>query len=1087
MKTIPVSEKTLKNAVSEQFDTDQVIRLISDPTFYKENCLAAHSDHVIYRNESEAKWQESGYKESLEGHWKFFYAKNPSLIPAGFYRADYDCRDWDVIPVPAHLQMEGYDAPMYVNMQYPWDGHEDIVPGQIPTRFNPVGCYVKYFEVPQTMAGEKVCISFQGVESSMTLWCNGHYVGYSEDSFTPSEFELTPYLVPGENKLAVMVFKWCAGSWVEDQDFFRFSGIYRDVYLYSVPNAHVQDVKIEAVPDEACENGVLDVTLQMVGKGRVYATLWDGASSIYEEEFSFEAEEKLYKIEEEAPDEKNYLHFSWEIESPILWSAEAPYLYSLTLLVEDAAGNRTEVIPYQVGFRRFEMKDGIMCLNGKRIVFKGVNRHEFSSWKGRVPSMEELRQDLITMKQHNINAIRTCHYPDASPIYQLCDELGLYMIAENNMESHGLWGFADHYGKENIVPGDNEDWMNMMLDRVNSCYQRDKNHPAILIWSCGNESFGGKVIYEMSRKFKALDSHRLVHYEGIFWDRRYPDTSDMESQMYTHVEDIEKFLEEHPDKPFICCEYTHAMGNSCGAMHKYTDLSDRNPRYQGGFIWDYIDQSIYKKDRYGKYFQAYGGDFDDRPSDYQFSGNGIVYGGDRTPSPKMQEVKYNYQNIEAVVSENRVLVKNKNLFVSTDCFECVVMLSRNGRPIREYVLATAVAPLSEEVYELPIPKQTEPGEYTVLVSFRLMQDTAWAKAGHEVAFGQYVYRVNAVKESYNVSQDGDDLSPIDSMVYSGEKGGAVLWSLPAVPGVAPAVPVRKPYKVVRGACNLGVYGENFEVLFGLGKGGLYSYKFGGKEMLQTMPLPNFWRAPIDNDCGFGFQQQYAQWKIASLYITNRRLDGSEGPKGIDVKECEDHVEVNYTYFMPTTPISSCQVQYSVFGDGLVQVTLRYDPVEELKDMPEFGMMFKMDADYSYLEWYGNGPAETYADRRQGAKLGIYRNLVQDNVAKYMVPQECGNKTAVRYAKVTDGRGRGLLFVGDKMNFSALPWTPHEMENAMHSYELPEVHYTVIRAAMGQLGVGGDDSWGSTPHEEYRIDVSKPLEFTFAFKGLLENR
>ena len=287
MKTIPVSEKTLKNAVSEQFDTDQVIRLISDPTFYKENCLAAHSDHVIYRNESEAKWQESGYKESLEGHWKFFYAKNPSLIPAGFYRADYDCHDWDVIPVPAHLQMEGYDAPMYVNMQYPWDGHEDIMPGQIPTRFNPVGCYVKYFEVPEAMAGEKVCISFQGVESSMTLWCNGHYVGYSEDSFTPSEFELTPYLVPGENKLAVMVFKWCAGSWVEDQDFFRFSGIYRDVYLYSVPNAHVQDMKIEAVPDEACENGVLDVTLQMVGKGRVYATLWDGASSIYEEEFSF--------------------------------------------------------------------------------------------------------------------------------------------------------------------------------------------------------------------------------------------------------------------------------------------------------------------------------------------------------------------------------------------------------------------------------------------------------------------------------------------------------------------------------------------------------------------------------------------------------------------------------------------------------------------------------------------------------------------------------------------------------------------------------------------------------------------------------
>ena len=1068
-------ETERKSCVMEVFDFE----IVKNPEVSMENRLPAHSDHIAYASWFEEEERVSGYRMPLDGLWKFSYAKNMDLAVEGFEAADYNCKTWDEIRVPAHIQMEGYDRPHYTNTTYPWEGKEAIFPGEIPTEFNPVASYAKYFTLPTHMAGKRICISFQGVESGAAVWLNGHYVGYSENSFNPAEFELTPYLKEGENKLAVRVWKWTSSSWCEDQDFFRFSGIFRSVYLYAIPGTHVWDIKIVPTLSDDLKVGKLEVTTTTCGKGTVHLYLAEEGEEVVSGEVVLAGNS----------DDSEVQTANFEVPEPKLWSAEEPNLYKLCVEVTDEAGNLVEVFTQNVGFRRFEMVNGIMTLNGKRIVFKGVNRHEFSAITGRVPNRDEVIKDMIVMKQHNINAIRTSHYPDDSLLYELCDIYGLYLIAENNLESHGTFEAYQRgkVGLEVVVPKDHEEWLPMMLDRVNSCYQRDKNHPAILIWSCGNESFGGKVIYEMSRKFKALDSHRLVHYEGIFWDRRYPDTSDMESQMYTHVEDIEKFLEEHPDKPFICCEYTHAMGNSCGAMHKYTDLSDRNPRYQGGFIWDYIDQSIYKKDRYGKYFQAYGGDFDDRPSDYQFSGNGIVYGGDRTPSPKMQEVKYNYQNIEAVVSENRVLVKNKNLFVSTDCFECVVMLSRNGRPIREYVLATSVAPLSEEVYELPIPKQTEPGEYTVLVSFRLMQDTAWAKVGHEVAFGQYVYRVNAVKESHNVSQDGDDLSPIDSMVYSGEKGGAVLWSLPAVLGVAPAVPVRKPYKVVRGACNLGVYGENFEVLFGLGKGGLYSYKFGGKEMLQTMPLPNFWRAPIDNDCGFGFQQQYAQWKIASLYITNRRLDGSEGPKGIDVKECEDHVEVNYTYFMPTTPISSCQVQYSVFGDGLVQVTLRYDPVEELKDMPEFGMMFKMDADYSYLEWYGNGPAETYADRRQGAKLGIYRNLVQDNVAKYMVPQECGNKTAVRYAKVTDGRGRGLLFVGDKMNFSALPWTPHEMENAMHSYELPEVHYTVIRAAMGQLGIGGDDSWGSTPHEEYRIDVSKPLEFTFAFKGLLENR
>ena len=627
------------------------------------------------------------------------------------------------------------------------------------------------------------------------------------------------------------------------------------------------------------------------------------------------------------------------------------------------------------------------------------------------------------MKQNNINAIRTCHYPDASGIYELCDRYGLYMIAENNLESHGSWDAASHglVPKDTIVPG-------------------DKNHPAILIWSVGNESYGGKVIFDMSEKFRALDPYRLVHYEGIFNDRRYEGTSDMESQMYTSVENIKKFLAEHKEKPFICYEYTHAMGNSCGAMHKYTDLTDTEPRYQGGFIWDYIDQSILKKDRYGQEFQAYGGDCGERPTDYNFSGNGICYGGERDASPKMQEVKFNYQNISVAFEEHSFTVVNKNLFADTSEYQCIVILQKNGTVVKKQKMDTNVVPLSSGSYEIPfvIP---EDAEYAVTVSFVLREDTFWAKAGHEVAFGQKVYK----KE--------------------------VKFAVP-----------EKPLQVVRGKVNIGVKGDDFDCLFSLLNGGLVSYRYAGKEMIEKIPMPNFWRAPVDNDNGSMAPGRYAQWKIASMYISHRN-GGMFDNVPTTVEETEHSVTITYTYYMPTTPAAKCQVAYTVFGDGTVETKLTYDPVEGLPDMPEFGMMFKLNADYDNVEWYGYGPEETYADRRHGAKLGIYKNKAADNMAKYLVPQECGNKVGVRYAKVTDYKGRGLLFSGDELSFSALPYTPHELENAAHPYELPQVHYTVVRVALAQMGVGGDDSWGAWVHPEYNIDVTKPLEFTFRFRGI----
>ena len=993
---------------------------VKDPSFFQENRLPAHSDH-----------KSDIPKLSLNGLWKFAYAPNYRVSAHGFEAADYDCKCWADIRVPAHIQMEGYDIPQYVNLQYPWDGREEVKPGEIPERFNPVGQYVKYFTVPEDWEGKPLYVSFQGVESAFALWMNGTYVGYSEDTFTPSEFDLTPYVKDGENKLAVLVFKWCGGSFCEDQDFFRFSGIFREVCLYTVPKVHVWDLKVQTLLDDSFTEGTLVLDLKMQGRGRLLGMLTDADGDI---------------VGELSADVEETAHFAMAVEKPKLWSAEVPNLYELTLQVLDENGEMQETIQQKIGFRRFELKNSLMLLNGKRIVFKGVNRHEFSSLSGRVLREEELRQDLITMKQHNINAVRTCHYPNDSRLYPLCDELGLYLIDECNLESHGSWDPLIR-GKAELatpVPENKPEWHDIMLDRANSMYQRDKNHPCILIWSCGNESYGGKNIYDMSQFFRTEDPGRLVHYEGIFHDRSYPTTSDMESQMYTPAAEIEEWLKTNRSKPFICCEYTHAMGNSCGAMFKYTDLTDREPLYQGGFIWDYVDQSITRKDRYGKEYQAYGGDFGERPTDYNFSGNGIVYGGDRTPSPKMQEVKYNYQNITVEVDEDTITIHNKNLFVSTGSYDCVILVEKNGQKVSEQPFVTDVEPLTSVKLPSPVKLPAASGEYAVTVSFRLKKDTLWAKAGHEVAFGQGIFR----KECAEVFADRP-------------------------------IAVKKPFTVIHGNYNLGVRGEEFEVLFSYNAGGLTSYRYGGKEMLQTMPKPNFWRAPIDNDCGNDMMARYGQWKLASMYLSTH---GAPEPNP-EVTEEADKVIVAYHYSMPTRPEAFCDVTYEVYGDGTVKTTLSYDPVKELGDMPEFGMMFKVDADYDHVEWYGNGPEETYVDRMRGAKLGIYRNLVQDNMSRYMVPQECGNKTEVRYAKVTDALGRGFLFAGDKMHFSALPYTPHEMENAMHPYELPEVHYTVIRAAAEQMGVGGDNSWGARTHEEFLLDVSERMEFSFYMKGI----
>lgn len=1115
--------------------------IVADPEIFQQNRLEAHSDHRFYQCREEMERDASSFRCSLNGDWNFAFAPNWAAADRNFFRMEADCHAWKTIPVPSHIQMEGYGVPQYCNTQYPWDGKEELMPGEIPSIDNPVASYVRYFTLPQdwlSVSSERaardqkeealreetalvknpVYISFQGVESAFALWCNGHYVGYAEDSFTPSEFDLTPYLLEGENKLAAAVFRFSAGSWYEDQDFIRFSGIFREVFLYTIPKLHIRDLKLTSTLTDDFATGSLNVemTLQGVCPGAVAELVLTDEEkresrklrvSEYAGQVSDCAQTGLTGPggeEKEGKPEIRRCRTTLTLDEPGLWSAEDPHLCRLKIRLLDADGQLLELVEEPVGFRRFELRDGIMCLNGKRIVFKGVNRHEFCSDKGRAISSEDIWNDLLIMKRNNINAVRTSHYPNQSAFYRFCDQLGLYVIDETNLETHGVWESV-MIGANDLsaaIPGDRPEAYAMMMDRAKSMYERDKNHASILIWSCGNESLGGSVLYEMSQHFRRWDPFRLVHYEGVVHDSRYPDTTDIYSTMYHSVDQIRQTLKEM-DKPYINCEYTHAMGNSCGGMHKYTDLADTEPRYQGGFIWDFADQSITTENRFGEAYEAYGGDFGDRPCDYSFSGNGIVYGGaGHELSPKMQEVKYNYRSIRLTFHDRQVTIRNGNLFTDISAYEGVAVLKKEGRMIAQMPLQLSLAPLSEMTMELPIPIPVKEGEYVEEISFRLREDRAWAKAGHEVAYGQGVYGAfdSGVLLAKRAYVPKDSCVPGDGCEI---KSGCELENGEALPGKAVAknqeenaAEKKQPQgrqrlvgdgksklRVARGWMNTGVYGDHFSVLFSGRFGGLVSYCYRDKMLFCDIPRPNFWRPMTENDLGNMQPFRSGQWKIASTYSSMMKNHGRSADY-YQVEELEDSVKVTYTYHLAAKPGRDCFLSYEVYGDGSVACHLEMEPTDEIGPLPEFGLLFTMDADYDRLRWYGRGPQETYADRPHG-KLDLFSNRVADNMARYLRPSECGNKIDVRWAECMDTEGHGVLFAmaDSPFHFSALPYSPDMIDCAQHAYELPRVDKTWIRISKAQMGVGGDDSWGALVHPEYCIDNSRKLAFDFLFRGL----
>ena len=987
---------------------------LEDPEVFAVNRIPAHSDHTYFEKGTE----ERPLRQCLNGSWLFSYAKNPSMRVERFYEDSYDCSGFDTIQVPGHLETQGYGRNQYINTMYPWDGEEFLRPPMVSKRNNPVGSYVKYFTLEEQMKGKRTFISFQGVETAFYVWLNGTFIGYSEDSFTPAEFELTETLREGENKLAVEVYKRSSASWLEDQDFFRFSGIFRDVFLYSIPRVHVRDIFVKAGLTDSYQEGTLEIRAELIGDiddVTIEASLRDGD------------EKEIWNGNAEGKEE---VFFKASGLAVLPWSAEEPRLYRLYLYVKNDEGQILEFIPQKVGFRRFEMKDRIMCLNGKRILFKGVNRHEFNPVRGRAITREDMLWDIRFMKQHNINAVRTSHYPNQTLWYELCDEYGIYLIDETNLESHGSWQKLGEVEPSWNVPGDRPEWKAAVLDRASSMFERDKNHPSVLIWSCGNESYAGTDIEAMSEYFHEKDDSRLVHYEGVFWNRKYDHISDMDSRMYAKPAEIEEYLENDPKKPYISCEYMHSMGNSTGGMKLYTDLEKKYPLYQGGFIWDYIDQSLYRVNELGERVLTYGGDHDERATDYEFCGNGIVY-ADRKASPKAQEVKALYADIKLEPDEKGVKIINDSLFVSTGRYVLAYRLLKEDRCLYEAETETDVAPESEAYVNLTYPELPGTGEFIYEVSLRLKEDTLWAKAGYEICFGQYVKRT---------------ADKTEEKTY--------------------------PLEIIRGDVNIGVRGRGFTAMFSKAEGGIASLCYDGVEYITRTPKLTFWRALTDNDRGAKTGFDAAQWMTAGLFY--KLTD-------VDVQEQKDQVCVTFEYLLPTVPQTKAYVSYRVTGDGKIHVHALYKGTDGLPEMPAFGMDMKLKARYDRVRYYGRGPEENYLDRREGARLGVYSYQAADNLSAYLFPQECGNRMDVRWVEVTDADGQGLRFETEGVPFenSVLPCSAYELEAATHREELPKAHYSWVRILESQMGVGGDDSWGAPVHEEYRLssDIDRNIKFT----------
>lgn len=1006
----------------------------ANPEIVGVNKLPQHATLMPYENFEEAAKgvrYDSSRCKLLNGKWKFKLYKNYAYRPSDFAQPLYDSHNWDSIQVPGSWTMQGYDRNQYCNVRYPWEGSEDICPPNAPTKHNPVGCYLKRIHVNQSLLSKRVVLCFEGVESAFYLYINGERIGYSESSFNRSEFDISRYLVEGSNVIGVEVYRWCTGSWLECQDMWRMAGIFRDVYIYTTEREYIRDFVIKAEPNETMTDGYFDVLVKTNGA-------YEGLSidlNILDKDGTTVALDSRYAEEDNVTTLKSI------VTSANMWSAEKPYLYTLVLTLKNN-GIPIEYISAKFGFRRIEIKDGIILFNKKRVVFKGTNRHEFDCKTGRYITDEVMISDILQMKKNNINAVRTSHYPNCTRWLELCDAYGLYVIDENNMETHGT-NWSKIIGCPQL-PASRPEWEKACMERVKALYNRDKNHTCVVCWSLGNESLGGETPKKMYKWIKEADPGRFVHYE-CHRDPNEKQLSDVQSKMYAKPQECEEYaLTGRDGRPFILCEFTHAMGNSCGSTDEYTRLWDKYPCLQGGFVWDWVDQSILKTDENGTEYLAYGGDFGESPHDGHFCGNGLLF-GDRKPTPKLYEIKKLYQNIDfkAIDAEKGIIeIKNKFLFTNLSEFELYWCQCSDKGVFRDGVIDLALEPGAKTVVDLELNRVTSTECYLNL-EFRTKENTDWCDAGHIVAEEQFV--INEFVNTYDELEEDAELIVADT--YG----------------------------------SLRVITEDVNIRFERReRNQLSSIKIGGEELLAAPVRLNFWRALTDNDRGTRASSRLGCWREAgdTPGIYNNTKFSIEGYKILDGGK---KVIVTCGAAVCTQPESTASIIYTITSKG-IEIDLQFFPDDSLPEIPEVSMLFELPGDFENITYLGEGPYENYIDRRNGTKIGVYTTTVTDMYTDYLKPQECGNRTGVRYATLVGDKKTFTLIAEPVMEFNAGHYLPLELENAWHKKELPASSRTVVRAIARQQGVGGYDSWGAKCNDKYlnKTDRTYRLKFQIRF-------
>ena len=963
---------------------------------------------------------------TLNGMWKFFWVRHADARPTDFWRTDFSDRGWDSIPVPGVWELHGYGDPIYVNVGYPWREQFRNDPPNVPVTENHVGSYRRTVTVPAAWKGRQIIAHFGSVTSNMYLWVNGRYVGYSEDSKLEAEFDLTPYLKPGEaNVIAFQVFRWSDGTYLEDQDFFRFSGVGRDCYLYARGKKHIADLRATPDLDAQYRDGRLDVSLTTAGSGLVDLVLTDAEGRA---------------VASQTLKASGRTQASLEVQAPHKWSAETPYLYTLTATLRD--GDRTlEVIPVKVGFRKIELKNAQVLVNGQPVLFKGADRHEMDPDGGYVVSRQRMEQDIQIMKAHNLNAVRTCHYPDDAYWYELCDRYGLYVVAEANLESHGMG-----YGDATLARRD--DFLKAHLERNQRNVERNFNHPSVIFWSLGNEAGYGPNFEAAYDWVKAEDPSRPVQYERAGYDGK----TDIHCPMYAGPDYCEQYSrDDSKTKPLIQCEYAHAMGNSMGGFKEYWDLVRKYPKYQGGFIWDFVDQGIRWKGKGGVPIYAYGGDFNRfDASDNNFNNNGLI-SPDRRPNPHMTEVAYFYQDIWTQWADSLqgvVSVFNENFFRDLSGYYMEWTLTRDGQPVRTgRVDRLDCAPQATARLTLDLGDTSAPGEWLLNVRYRLKATDGLLPAGHVAAHDQLVVRPYAAPAL--------------------ELRNLVLANT-SVP--APVVKDNdRNYLIVEG--------QNFRLEFNRHNGRLIKYAVDGRDFIKEGEAltPNFWRAPTDNDFGAGLQNRYAAWRHPHLKLTGLKATSQDG-----------QVTVETHYDMPEAIGGKLDLTYVVSNAGAIKLTQRLTADKSKKDVAplfRFGLQLPMPRTFETIDYYGRGPIENYADRNHSTPVGRYRQRVADQFYPYIRPQETGNKTDIRWWEMLDASGAGLRITSETpFSASALHYTIASLDDGTakdqrHPAEVPQADLTNLCLDKAQMGLGCINSWGAIALPKYRLPY-QDYEVTF---------